>query len=140
VLRRIELGVPPTPHEGVASNLASFALRPEIRPADGGFAIAVTGAENAPDGTVSADITVGVRPPLGARQRVALLLSPLAPAGGGAASFAAPVRAADGDEVTVPVTGLAPGAYLVRVQVDGVESPLRAAPDGTFDAPAVTLP
>ena len=140
VLRRIDLGVPPTPHEGVASNVVSFALRPEVRPADGGFAITVENAEIAPDGTVSADITVGVRPVLGARQRVALLLSPRPPAGGDAASFPAPARAADADEVTVPVSGMAPGDHLVRVQVDGVESPLSTAADGTFDAPAVTLP
>ena len=113
--------------------------RPEVRPADGGFAITVANAETAPDGTVSADVTVGVRPGSGPRQRVTLLLSPLRrPAARGELPGARPSRRrrrGDGP-------GERRGArdHLVRVQVDGAESPLARRPTARFDAPTVTLP
>jgi hypothetical protein len=44
------------------------------------------------------------------------------------------------DRVTATVTGVAPGIYLVRVQVDGALSALTAGPDGSFSAPQVVIP
>jgi hypothetical protein len=41
--------------------------------------------------------------------------------------------------ITVPVTGVRSGAYLMRIQVDGAESPLGADAAGQFDSPQVTI-
>jgi hypothetical protein len=41
--------------------------------------------------------------------------------------------------ITVPVSGVRPGAYLARVQVDGAESPLGVSVMGQFDSPQVTI-
>jgi hypothetical protein len=43
------------------------------------------------------------------------------------------------DDVIFRVTGVTPGDYLVRVQVDGAESVLTAGADGRFDQPRVTI-
>ena len=50
-------------------------------------------------------------------------------------------RPNDADPVVFQVRGLAAGTVLlVRVQVDGAESPLTVAADGTYDGPKVTVP
>ena len=74
----------------------------------------------------SASVSLTVRPAVGSQQRVALLLNELtagAPDRTPAAfSFLLPPREADATSLTVPVSGLRPGTYLVRLQVDGAES------------------
>jgi hypothetical protein len=40
----------------------------------------------------------------------------------------------------IAISGVTPGIYLVRVQVDGAESPLHTGPDGRYDGPVVVLP
>ena len=63
-------------------------------------------------------------------------------------SFAVPPRSeSDPDEnsdessfIQVHATGMEPGTYLVRVQVDGARSPLRFNTDlGRYDLPQVTI-
>ena len=60
-------------------------------------------------------------------------------------SFAAPSRAGDSpagpsSEIDVPIAGVGAGTYLVRVQVDGAESPLGTDSAGIYASPAVTIP
>jgi len=61
-------------------------------------------------------------------------------------TFSVPPRTepTDPDEttsITVPISGVEPGTYLVRVQVDGAESPLGFdEATGQYDSPRVTLP
>ena len=137
------MGDPPVPHTGVSSNLAPFVLHPEIMsppvftPATGqGF------------------IRVSVDPAVGPRQRLLLLLNERfvvsSPAPDPlpvprAYSFAAPSRAGDSppgpsSEIEVPIAGVGAGTYLVRVQVDGAESPLGTDNEGMYASPAVTIP
>jgi hypothetical protein len=82
--------------------------------------------------------------PIRTTQRVQLLLDELAPAVGQAArsyQFDAPfpldpqptVQA-----VQIGVPGVAPTVYLVRIQVDGAQSPLTSGPSG-FTGPTVDL-
>jgi hypothetical protein len=133
------LGVPPTLptlHAGSESNVAPFVLRPRIK----------TVGPN-PDVTLAAAVdgmravTVGIEPPVGAEQRVVLLLNEPGAANPRAFSALAERRSSDTDPVFFQVRGLAAGtALLVRVQVDGAESPLHVAADGSYDGPQVTVP
>jgi hypothetical protein len=137
------MGEPAVPHAGVSSNLAPFVLHPEIvappvfTPATGqGF------------------VRVSVDPAVGPRQRLLLLLnerfvvaspSPDPVPVPRAYSFAAPSRAGDSpagpaSDIDVEISGVAAGTYLVRVQVDGAESPLATDSAGVYASPAVTIP
>jgi hypothetical protein len=147
------LGEPPTPHRGVESNLAAFVLRPRIDSATPS-AVQVTG----PDAR-SATVTLAVTPAIGDTQRVVLLLNRFNPSGsppaspppespGGSYSFAAPSRlplspptAGPGatNVIALPIAGVKPGPYLVRVQVDGADSPLTFDGTGKFVGPLVTI-
>ena len=95
-------------------------------------------------GPKSLRITVDL--PVGDRQRVQLLLDELNPPDTRPArqyQFDAPFPLPGGrppDQVTVPLTTMAAGTYLVRVQVDGAQSPFTRGADGKLDGPAVTLP
>lgn len=129
--RPIAMGDPPTPHAGFASNAAAFALAPEI------VATAGVGA-----------IDVTCTPSIGADQRVRLLLNQSDAAVGAlprAYSFVAPDRngivppATETSAISIPISNVAPGHYLVRLQVDGAESPLTVDAAGRFDGPEVGL-
>jgi len=154
VIHRRLMGSPLTPHRGVESNLAAFVLRPQIT-----APVGLTNPQTATDGTRSADVNLTLQPPVGASQRVVLLLNefqpaPLSPPGAGevtalAYSFIAPPRFGlqspppslppPQSNMTVPISGVRPGAYLVRVQVEGAESPLSANAVGQFDSPQVVI-
>ena len=143
------MGTPETLHRGVASNVVPFVLRPVIAPPAVPAGPAVVGAATDGDGLVSAEIDLRFAPPVGKRQRVTLLLNRLDPPPGSAPeafTFEAASRnlPSEPDTVTqlaVPIAGVEPGSYLVRVQVDGAESPVGFDPGtGRFDSPAVTLP
>jgi len=135
------IGTPPTPHHGVESNVAPFVLQPVIRQVGGGYQITLTNVVTAADGTRSADVSVTLDPAVGRRQRVMLLLNEFNPPADRSAfaySFAAPSRDRPGeperaDTIVIPVRGVAPGQYLVRVQVDGAQSPLEV--DTTAGSP-----
>lgn len=130
VVHQLMLGDPPVPHGGMASNVAAFVLRPTL------VSIDSTG-EVEQDGLFSADLEVEIDPPLGRAQRVVVYLNELdAPASRAplAYSFQAPARTdpagpEEAAELTIPAIGVAPGRYLVRVQVDGAESPLEVDAD-----------
>lgn len=142
VVQYMQMGTPPTPHRGFESNVAAFVLRPTIRAA----ALNVRGGGDDPRG---ADIEVGFKPRVGKSQRVVLLLNEFQPPSDRPArayTFSAPPRnePADPDEtrfITVPISGVEPGTYLVRAQVDGAESPLGFdEATGRYGSPRVALP
>jgi hypothetical protein len=137
VVHLLELGEPPAPHRGIESNVEAFVLRPTVASTT---VSDVTGTGTEPR---SATVTVVADPPIGARQRLVLMLDELAGTAGH--SFQAPLRTLDTDPVEVPVEDVAAGTYLVRVQVDGAESPLEVetAPgpnQGRFVNPTLTIP
>jgi len=130
------LGTPPTPHAGTESNVTPFVLRPRIGTVGGNPDVTIPAAV---DGVRA--VTVGIEPRAGAEQRVVLLLNEPVALNPRSFSALAERRVNDTDPVVFKVRGLAAGtALLVRVQVDGAESPLHAAADGTFDGPRVTVP
>jgi len=139
-----DMGTPAVPHVGQQSNLLPFVVRPQVT--------SVT-AENVTTTTVdgqtrlAGDLVVGASPNIGRQQRVAVLLNQFLPsAGDPAGSFAFTVDSRpdtdppDAPTVTVPFTGLPPGTYLVRLQVDGAGSVLGRDASGRFTTPQVTLP
>jgi hypothetical protein len=148
VIHRLQIGEPPAPHRGVESNLAPFVLRPQIA-----APINLTNTQTATDGSRSADVNLTIDPPVGATQRVVLLLNEFQPNQASepprAYTFIAPQRFSlqspppslppPQSIITVPVSGVQPGAYLARVQVDGAESPLGVDVMGRFDSPQVTI-
>lgn len=123
VVHRIMLGEPATPHRGVESNVAPFVLCPSIT------TVNVSDPKGAGSEPRSAKITVQLNPEVGKAQRLVLLLNQLAAVAPAAYSFVSASRNADADSIVMPVEGLRAGSYLVRVQVDGAESPLTVDTD-----------
>ena len=94
-------------------------------------------------GMFGASFDLTVTPALGERQQASLLLNEAGAAANArprSYRFPAPPRTAATGTLSVPVTGVAAGDYLVRLQVDGVDSPLSTNAQGLFDGPVETLP
>jgi hypothetical protein len=138
VIHSLDIGTPAVPHRVFESNVAAFVLHPTIKKkAGGGYDIEVTNLQNAANGTYSAGLIVKLDPQVGKDQRVTLeLLSGETVAH----LFAAAPLAADIDEITFRLTGVTAGPYLVRVRVDGAESPLDKDENNKPIAPKVTIP
>ncbi len=155
VLHLRELGSPPALHRGVESNIAAFVLRPAIQSAN------VSNVQGAGLDPRSADVTVTVEPAIGDEQRVALLLnefipvtsppvtSPPGEAKSQAYSFIAPSRITlsppsgppgEKNSITIPIRGVKAGDYLIRLQIDGAESPLASDASGQYVDPQITIP
>jgi hypothetical protein len=140
VIRKIAMGAPAAAHRGFESNVAPFVLRPSITSATAVTAPATQGGTN---------VTLQLTPNIGIGQRAILLLNnmPAAPP----ASFSSPpvVATADAASLTINIGGgvtaggvLTPipqATYLVRVQIDGAESPLTFT-GGAFTNPTVVVP
>ncbi len=130
IVHQLDLGTNQEPHRNVESNPVFFTLRASIIEP-------VVFSENP-------GITVRLNPKIGKEQEVVLLLNekqtqPSA-VPGHAYTFIAPRREQDVELITIPVSGIVPGEYLVRVQVDGAESPLKRDPaTGRFIGPTVEV-
>ncbi|HKV11360.1 MAG TPA: DUF4255 domain-containing protein [Thermoanaerobaculia bacterium] len=120
---------------GMASNPLAFVLQPSI---SGAVRFDASGPS----------LAIPVQPPVVAGQRVSVLLNETgAPAGRAPRSYAFPASGiVTGPEVTIPVPGAEAGTYLVRVQVDGIASPLaadldpRSATFNQYTSPKVVIP
>jgi uncharacterized protein DUF4255 len=113
------------------SNVASIVLHPRLD--------AVTLDEVTPqDGLRDLDIGLGITPAVAAGQKLVLMLSGAIPA---AASYAFSLDspAADTGHIDSTIRGVAPGEYLVRIQVDGAPSQLGTDAGGAYNAPKVTI-
>lgn len=119
VVHEFNLGIPPEPHRGTESNLAPFLLLPQIT---SGLPATV-----AAGGTLA----LGISPAVGPRQRLSLLV--------GDREILVPPRAeTDPPAATVNFTipaDFAAGTYVVRVRVDGAESPLQLDAQGAYVKP-----
>lgn len=125
IVHPMMMGEPLTPHRGVESNVAAFVLRPSITDVE------------ASDST---EVTVTLNPEVGKTQRVVLLLNERTSDSPTAYSFVAPPREADADSITIPISNVKAAEYLVRVQVDGAESPLEMDASGRYSGPTVAIP
>jgi hypothetical protein len=135
VVQPMAMGTPPAPHQGVESNVATAVLRPDIvQP------VTAANVKKDENDLYSADITVKVKPEIGTAQRVALLLNELTTTEPKAYTFASEPRSADSDSVIIKVSGVKAADYLVRIRVDGAESPLDLDPTSPEHGPRVTIP
>ena len=149
IVQPLALGNPPTLHQVIESNIATFALHPRInRQAQGKqpkYAITKSGTTDKSDKTFTGNIKVTVTPQIGRTQQVALLLNQIdAPSGSPLAyTFPAPPRSTTAPDaasaISIPIKGVLPGAYLVRLQVDGAESILDFDGD-RYSGPQVKIP
>lgn len=124
---------------GAESNVVAFVLHPEIKAVE---AHHVRGEEDDPR---SAILNVRTDPYIGREQRVSLTLNERSIENPQSYTFV--VRSQrDTNLLEVPISGVKPGNYLVRLQVDGVESLLTVdlTPGSpTYDqyvAPQVRIP
>jgi hypothetical protein len=136
------LGTPPVAHPGgVASTVVPYALAPRIHQTAGVYDVSTLNARSDVVNGVtlhSADVRVVLEPSVGRRQRVAILLNELTAGDAHAYTFVAEPRSADGATITVTAVDVIPGTYLLRVQVDGVDSALDVV-GGTYATPKVRL-
>jgi hypothetical protein len=111
----LDFGSPSGLHRGFESNVMPFVLRPLVTN------VVVT----TPLSGGRATIQVTVNPAIAPTQKVILLLNQVNPPTGTKSagySFEVAARSAAQSQITVPLTNVQPGRYLVRVQVDGAES------------------
>jgi len=146
VVHPIRMGTPESDHAGNASNVSAFVLRPVVT------ATAVPISSHVVDGTTlcTDDLTLHFTPRVGVHQRVALILNEFDPPDDRPArayrfevSFT-PAGPSDTSvaSIVTRVEEVAAGDYLVRVQVDGAESPLEPGPDPNhpiYSEPKVTV-
>ncbi len=143
---------PVEPQRAVGSNVVPFVLCPTI------IDVELRDAEDNGDGFYSAEVSVQVDLTVGREQRVFLFLNERISLGNAtlretrslnnpaAYIFTAKPREADTNVVVFPVVEVKAGEYLVRVQVDGAESPLTVDTDresSTFEQyiePVVRIP
>jgi hypothetical protein len=139
ILQSLNLGMPPAPHLlGFQSAPATFVLHPEIRQSGSPPSFQITvgpGGGGSPPGET---LTVAVDPTVRAGQRALLELLQVAQPTA-ARLIDGGVIASDTNTLTFQITNLPAGTYLVRVRVDGAESPLALDPSGAPSAPSVTL-
>lgn len=155
VIHEIMMGKPPQPHKGFSSNVEAFVLSPKV--------VAVSA-----EGTPSAvSISIELKPAVGESQQVVLLLNHISETGHRTYRFTEwemepeneeDAIAEDGDEsssgneegtneivntslLKFSVTDVPSGKYLVRVQVDGAESPVSQNEEGaSYNMPFVEIP
>jgi hypothetical protein len=124
VVQKMMMGTPPQPHRGIESNVAAFVLHPTITPA----------------GASATDVTLSVAPKVRAGQRAVLMLNELSGDASGAYAFVPSPPTVDTSTLKIPISGVKSGDYLVRVQIDGAESPLVTDQSNRYVAPKVTVP
>jgi hypothetical protein len=137
IIQSLVLGTPPVPHQqGFQSDVVPFVLHPTIQQSSPGiFEITVqTGLVSPPGDAVIVKVTPEVQP--GQRALLELLLA-AAPTTANLFDFGTIPDATD--TLTFDVPGVAPGNYLVRVRIDGAESPLQLNAGGSPVAPVITL-
>jgi hypothetical protein len=150
---RMLMGDPPEERSAGTSNIAPLVIVPRIRQAGGAYQVSV--ADVVATGDLRAGtLNVTVDPAVGNRQRVLVSLNQIDPPPDETPAsyrFADASRDIEGapetaNALSVPFVDVRAGTYLVRVQVDGAESPLDRDLDRTsptferYVAPTVSLP
>jgi hypothetical protein len=139
VIQSLNIGTPPVPHQqGFQSDVAPFVLHPVIEhigSPPSPYAITFQTNVGSPPGDV---VTVGVEPTVRAGQQALLELLQISDPNS-ARLFASELITSDTNTISFPVGGAPPGNYLVRVRIDGAESPFDLDPSGSPVAPNITL-
>ena len=147
VVHRRSMGDPATPRLAGQSSGFPVVVQPRLvspPPVD------VHDVEiDAETGLRSGGVSVTVEPPVGSRQQVTLMLN--AVPGGTGQSFVFEDERRDGEgepeatsELDIPFAGVPAGSYLLRITVDGAETPLAVGTAGStlgqYVGPEVVVP
>jgi hypothetical protein len=137
----LQIGTPPTTHQGIESNVAAFILQPQITGAPPGYDIAILPEDvNNPR-----RLQVTLDPLVGSTQRATILLNEInAPSTRAPFAFTFDAEARDpvdppAADLIFPIPGVTAGTYLVRVRIDGAESPLDYVDPTGYVSPVVNL-
>jgi hypothetical protein len=140
VVHEYSMGSPLAPHSGVSSNMLAMVLSPSIS------AISVQNPQIS-SGLIKAKVNFTLTPTVNPAQKIALTLDEinLAPNTQGM-RYGFEVRLSELSspptpisKIEIPVQRIKPGTYLVRVSVDGIETPVGLGPNG-YNAPQITFP
>ncbi len=134
VLHPIMKRSPFEPDRAVASNVMPFVLCPQIVAEPD-----VWDLWKNSDDLYSAELRVVVDLTVGSEQRVLLFLNERSSNNSVGYIFAAKPRDEDTDAVVFPILDAIAGEYLVRVQIDGAESPLDVDEDNGYVGPIVDI-
>ena len=110
---------PLEPERAISSNVMPLALCPTVAPE-----VEILDMECNEDDLCSAEVRVQVDLIVGKLQRVLIFLNQVSSYNSTAYIFQAKSRQDNTNRVTFPILNVTPGGYLVRVQIDGAESPL----------------
>lgn len=141
VAHMLNIGTPPQPHQGFESNVAAFVLQPQIRKTGPNYEIQVI----PPSGSNPRALRITLDPAVGPAQRATLILNERnAPANRAALSFSfqAEKRASgspDVHELSFFIPDVPAASYLLRIKVDGAESPLVYQEPGGYSEPVIAL-
>ncbi len=141
VAHMLNIGTPPQAHQGFESNMAAFVLQPQIRQIGLNYAIQVV----PPDATNPRSLRITIDPAVGPDQRATVLLNERnAPSNRAALSFTfnAEKRASGSaavNELSFFIPDVPSASYLLRLRVDGAESPLVYQDANGYVEPAVSL-
>jgi hypothetical protein len=142
----LNIGIPPDLHRGVDSNSLPMVLRPTLS----NISATITQNDGAADTLPrEGEISVDVTPDVGREQRVTMLLNEFDPPlptvrAARAYRIEAPSRNVPGAPVqsgtlVIPFADVLPATYLIRLRIDGAESPLGASGAGQYNAPQVDV-
>jgi hypothetical protein len=94
------------------------------------------------DGVTGIDIELKVLPGIADKQNLRLLLNGLSPTTGTfmfeIRQFAVP-GPGPATDITIPISDIPNGTYLIRLQVDGAESPILSDATGQYVKPKVVI-
>lgn len=124
------------PDSEVESNVLPLVLCPKIL--NGSEGVAMLNAEEQDEDIYRGHITAQIDVTIAPEQRVYLLLNGVE--NPKTYIFKAPRRTSNANLIEVSIQNVIAGAYLVRVQVDGAESPLLVDQDDQYSGPMVTIP
>lgn len=134
VVHSIMIGSPPEARYGTQSNVEAFVLSPDITDLN------VTDVTNT-GSTRSAVLHITTDPPIVPKQEVILILNNTA--GDQSYSFLVDVPTQSPpvpvSVIDIPIEKVLPDNYLVRLQVDGAESPLGKDSNGQFNSPLASI-
>src|SRR5258708_907489 len=142
VIQAVLLGEPQVAHNGVSSNAEVFILSPVLQNRE------VLNPQGTGDDLRPADIHLTVNPAIAPGQEVILLLNesvtnPITTPPLAYTFMALPPPSpppAPSPDITIPVTGVRKGSYLVRLRIDGAESPLSTDAGGQPNDLLITIP
>lgn len=138
-----KMSASPEEHLGMESNLAPFILHPNIKIMDGDkYVIEYETIQENNASPEKTKVSMDLKPKIGSKQRVVLLLNEFQPASGKARAYSsiAELRTEDTDTVDFIFQEKISGKFLVRVQVDGAESPLEIDEEtGLYNNPVVEI-